>query len=97
MSAPVPYPHTLEDLLVASMIDYPGLRGYCLRRLSLHDFKNGYNRLIFGALRDIDEPVDTYTVYRALVSDGMAAQGIAGHLADLCCLPRLMDREEENL
>ncbi|MFC1831151.1 hypothetical protein ACFL0S_03925 [Thermodesulfobacteriota bacterium] len=91
------YPHTLEDLTVSCLIDYPGMRGFFLRRLSVHDFKNEFNRFIFSALHDIKEPVNISTIYKALAEDEMAAKGVAYHLAVLSGLSWKMDCEGDRL
>ncbi len=87
----------LENLVVANMLEYPGFRGYYLRRLSVNDFKNRPNRLIFGALRNMDEPIDEFSVLQFLENEGLAPLEVGTHLAVLSALSWKLDREGDSL
>nr|BDD47092.1 hypothetical protein 9 [Desulfobulbaceae bacterium] len=88
-----PCPHTLEDLLVAVILEFPEPRKYFLRRLTTHDFKNRFNRIIFGTMQGMNQPINPATVFEAIIDDKMAVTGIATHLGTLSELGWLMDRE----
>ena len=73
----------IEDLVTAVMIDHEGPRNFFIRRLTVTDFENRFNRAIFWALQQLDGEINISTIYRALSNSGWAAQGIATHLAEL--------------
>ena len=76
------------------MLEYPGFRGYYLRRLSVNDFKNRPNRRIFGALRNMDEPfIDEFSVLQFLENEGLAYMEVGTHLAVLSALSWKLDHK----
>jgi hypothetical protein len=87
----------LDDLLIAAMIDFPGLRNYFLRRLSGSDFEDRFNRAIFCAMREMNEPVNIKTIHIKLAADGWAAPGIASHLAELGGLPWMLAADGDEI
>mgnify|MGYP000134108381 CR=1 FL=1 len=91
------YPHALEDLVTAVLLDFPEPRAYFIKRLSPEDFQSRHNRTIFFALRDMTEPVSISTVHQHLCENGWAAMGIAEHLAALSSLGWQLDREDGKL
>ena len=76
-----------EDMTIALMLDFPGIRDFYLKHTSVADYRCRFNRIVFDAMQKMTGTVNICTVYDQIVAEKMAATGIAEHLAWLSALP----------